>query len=149
MVFSSDAKQYVRTAYSDGAVWYAIYDIAKLFGYSAPGKAAHCMNCEIRVLQMPNVTGGTRRLVNCNCIRKDAVKKFINPLRFDKDICDWILNTVIPEAERYFSQELADEQRQSPTVESVSQVAPQVASILDALDKFIVAAVSLRRELQP
>ena len=148
MVFSVDTKRHVRVAYCDGQVWYAMTDIAKLLRYRSPSKAQSYWNCEVRLLRVPHTSEHQRGYTNCNCIRKDALKRILDVMKGDHEIRDWILYTVIPQAE----QKLAAETVNTPAPERPEpspEIMPQVAEVLDKLDQFIIAAVTLRREIQP
>ena len=151
MIFTVDAKRHVRVAYNEGEVWYAVCDIAKLLlGYRAPGGAVNQHIYGAKLLRVPHISIGKRGYTNCNCITKDALKRLVKLQSRDPDVCDWVLNTLIPQAERQFARATNPEiVQQTTTEEPVSPAQGQIVELLDKLDQFIIAAVTLRRELQP
>jgi hypothetical protein len=156
LIFTADAKHHIRVAYSDGQVWYAIHDIAKLLRYRAPGKAAGHREYGVKLKRVPHTSINVKGYTNCNCITKDALKRFLKLQTEERETVEWILNVVIPQAEaKFYSVEEppAPPPRPVPKPEPIHQPAapaavPQITSLLDQLDQFIIAAVTLRRELQ-
>jgi hypothetical protein len=161
MVFSVDTTRHVRVAFSEGQVWYAIHDIAKLLRYRAPGKAAKHKDYDVKLLRVPHTSQYVRGFTNCNCITKEALKRFLKIQNGDEEICRWILTVVIPQAERQFAS--AQKDQSIPQFETYQEIQPilqieatptrtpesaKMATILAALDKIITEAVLLKRELQ-
>jgi hypothetical protein len=156
MVFSVDTTRHVRVAFSEGQVWYAIQDVAKLLRYRAPGKAVADKKYEVKLLRVPHTSPNVHGFTNCNCIAKDSLKRFLKIQNSDKDICQWVLNVVIPQAERQFAT-VQDVRYMAQDVTPITQVAPTPAyvtvsekmeTILSVLDKIITEAVMLKRELR-
>jgi hypothetical protein len=152
MVFSADEKRNVRVAFGDDQVWYVFQDIAQLFRYRAPYKVAKNRNYEVKQFVVPSANPNVRCPRNCNCVTKDAVKQFLKTQHTDKEICRWILNVVIPQAERQFEtyQNIRDVGQDVRAVkqEPSAQTPGNVTTILAVLDKIITEAVLLKHELQ-
>jgi len=159
MIFTATQKNHIRVAFSEGKVWYAICDVAKLLKYRAPGKAANYRDYGVKLLRVPHVSKNVRGYTNCNCITKDALKRFLKFQSGEPDICDWLLNVMIPEAEKKFAAEIKEQfVEDSPASEIMpeSELLAEVktkprqnaVSLLEQLDRLIIAAVSLRQELQ-
>ena len=156
MVFSVDTKRHVRVAYSDGQVWYAMCDIAKLLlGYRAPGSVVNKRDYRARLLRVPHISPNVRGYTNVNCITKDALKQFVKLQSSDPKIYDWITTELIPTAERQFAVVEPTEPKLPEQVKEAASTfiasmptAEQAAALLDQLDQFIIAAVSLQRQLR-
>ena len=92
---------------------------------------------------------------NCNCITKDALKRFLKMQTEERETCDWILNVVIPQAEAQFfgveeptpPKERAAPPTAPPTATSYEAAVTQIGQMLDQIDQLIITAITLRREL--
>jgi len=145
MVFTTEGtRRHVRAVYHDGRVWYVASDIAKLLGYRDPSKAINSLECEIKILHVPHVSQSKRGTTTCNCITKETVKQFINQQRAYPEVRNWIGEVVVPQAERQLAEIVPAEAAPRQSLPVRNPTAP----LLDALDQFIIAAVSLRREIQ-